>query len=103
MRPRCRQFMLLLGLFQGLAFAQFNSAIQGVITDTSNAVVPGATITVTNTETGVGRTVETQEDGLYRAISLAPGIYRITVRKTGFADETKEQIRLTAGQTLRAD
>jgi hypothetical protein len=103
MRPRCRQLILILSLFQGLAFAQFNSAIQGVITDNSNAVVPGATLTVTNTETGISRTVETLDDGLYRALSLAPGMYRIAVHKTGFADEVKDNIRLTAGQTLRAD
>src|SRR5258705_6636228 len=103
MRPRCRRLFLLLGLFQGLIFAQFNSAIQGVVTDNSNAVVPGTAVTVTNTATGVARTSESQDDGLYRVLSLPPGTYRILVRKPGFADETKDGLTLTAGQTLRVD
>src|SRR6267154_3414966 len=103
MRPRCRRMILLLGLFQGLILAQFNSAIQGVITDNSGAVVPGANVTVTNTGTGVARTVDTLEDGLYRVLSLAPGVYRISVHKTGFTDETRDTVTLTAGQTLRLD
>src|SRR3954454_4507363 len=107
MRPRCRRLILLVGLyqclFQGLLLAQFNSAIQGVITDNSNAVVPGGTVTVTNTATGVARTSESLEDGLYRVLSLPPGPYRILVRKPGFADEVKEGLTLTAGQTMRVD
>ncbi len=103
MRHSYRRLLLLLGLCQAPIFAQFGSAIQGVVTDATNAAVPGATVTVTNTATGVVRTVDTLEDGLYRVLSLGPGVYRIAVRKPGFADETRDNITLAAGQTLRAD
>jgi hypothetical protein len=82
---------------------QFNSAIQGIITDHTNSVVPGATVTATNVDTGIARTAETLEDGLYRVLSLAPGTYRITAHKPGFADATRESVTATTGQTLRVD
>ena len=50
---------LLIGLLAVPAFPQFNGAIQGVITDNSNAVIPGATVRVTNIATGVVREAAT--------------------------------------------
>jgi hypothetical protein len=95
--------LLISDLFQVPMFAQFESAIQGVVTDATTAAVPAAAVTVINTATGVARTAETLGDGLYRVPSLAPGTYRITVRKPGFTEESRYGITLTAGQTLRAD
>ena len=86
---RILRFSLLLAFSQVVVFAQFNSAIQGVVTDNSGAVVPGATVKVANTDTGIARAVDTLNDGLYRVLSLAPGIYSITIHKPGFADETR--------------
>ncbi len=95
--------MAILAVTALIASAQFNSAIQGVVTDSAGAAIPGAAVTVANVETGVARTVETQEDGLYRVLSLAPGQYRIAVRRAGFAEAVRESVTLATGQALRAD
>src|SRR4030095_15340148 len=83
--------------------APFNSSIQGIVSDNTNAVVPGAKVTVTNVSTGVARTADSLEDGLYRVLSLAPGTYRIAVHKDGFADAVRDSVTVTTGQILRAD
>src|SRR5690349_6659951 len=93
----------ILVLSQCVIYAQFGSAIQGVITDNSGAAVPGATIKAVNNETGIARAVDSLEDGLFRVLSLAPGVYKLTVHKPGFADEVREKVTLATGQTLRVD
>jgi len=83
--------------------AQFNSAVQGVVTDSSEAPIPAAAVVVRNIDTGVERTAETLDDGLYRVLSLGPGKYRISVKKAGFAEEVRDQVTLATGEQLRAD
>jgi len=61
------------------AFAQSqgaNGAIEGTVTDTSGAVLPGVTVTVTNLDTGLDRSMVTNEKGLYRAPLLPLGTYQ---------------------------
>src|SRR5262245_2465441 len=72
-------FLLLLAAVT--ACAQFNSAIQGAVTDSSSAIVPGVTARVTNVSTGVSRDVTTGEDGFFRVLSLGAGIYRVEISK----------------------
>ena len=58
-----------------LAFAQVNTAtISGTLHDSSGAVLPGASVTIVNQETGISRTVITNETGRYSAPALALGI-----------------------------
>ncbi|MGA2329146.1 MAG: carboxypeptidase regulatory-like domain-containing protein [Bryobacteraceae bacterium] len=95
--------LLLFVLCAGIALPQFNSAIQGTITDSSKAVVPDAAVGVTNVDTGIARAVKTSDDGLYRVLSLGPGTYRITVQKLGFADVSRDSVVLATGETLRVD
>jgi hypothetical protein len=78
------------------AKAQFKSSIEGSVTDASGAVVPEAQVTLTNVDTGVTRTVPTNEEGLYRFPALAPGHYRLTATKKGFAKTSAENIVLLA-------
>jgi hypothetical protein len=78
------------------AKAQFKSSIEGSVTDASGAVVPEAQVTLTNVDTGVTRTVPTNEEGLYRFPALAPGHYRLTATKKGFAKTSEENIVLLA-------
>jgi hypothetical protein len=69
-----------------------NGSISGLVTDTNDAAVAGATITATNTETGQSRDTVTNDEGLYRIASLGIGSYSIKVDKTGFgsaAENTK--------------
>ena len=70
-------------------------AISGVVTDPTGAVVPQATVTVTQLGTGAARTVNTQNDGSYTVSLLLPGQYDVKVTASGF--RTAEQSPITIG------
>ena len=60
------------------ALAQdFRGAITGRVTDTSNAVLPGATVTATNIATNQPTSSVTNSDGVYNLLFLTPGIYNV--------------------------
>ena len=77
-----------------LAFSQ-NAQLAGIVTDPSGALVPGVTITVTNTDTGVVTTTLTNEAGAYSFPSLQPGrAYRIGASLPGFQTRTVTDVEL---------
>lgn len=76
----------------------FTAAISGTVQDTSGAAVPGATVTVKHTETGLTRTVETDSNGTYRVPSIPVGAYELTAEKTGFQQEVRRGINLVVAQ-----
>ena len=82
------------------AFAQnptFN--IEGIVHDAQQAVLPGATVTIQNTATGLTRTVTTDDGGRFVVRALPPeGQYRVRVEIQGFASEVREGLRFNAGQ-----
>jgi Carboxypeptidase regulatory-like domain/TonB dependent receptor-like, beta-barrel len=86
-----------------LASAQFNSAIQGTVTDSQGAVVPGATVKVTNVATGLTRSVVTSAEGVYQVLSLGAGTYRIEVELEGFRKAIREDANVGISETLRVD
>jgi hypothetical protein len=67
-------------------FAQNTNSgdIRGIVTDTSGAVIPGVTVTVTNNNTGVAKTLTTNGDCLYDTSSIGAGTYKVTFVKDGF-------------------
>lgn len=85
-----------------LLFSQ-NASISGVVTDNTGGVVPGATVTLTNTETGAARSFVTTAGGLYNFVSLIPGTYELKVGMQGFRTEIRGPFRLTVGQAAVAD
>ena len=76
---------LLLVLLTPVLFGQATSSLGGVVTDPSNSVVPGATITIVNTQTGVQRETTSNGDGVYSLPSVLPGTYNLTAKMTGFS------------------
>ena len=60
-------------------------SIEGTVTDTSGAAVPGATITVTNNETNISQTVSSRPDGAFSIPNLAVTNYRVRIEKGGFS------------------
>src|ERR1700712_3296683 len=64
--------------------AQFRGGLQGTVTDSTGAVVPGAKVTLTSNDTNIARQATTNENGVYSVPSLAPGRYSIKVEKLGF-------------------
>ena len=81
------------------AFAQTTTArLTGVVTDASGAIVANATVTITNKATGTVRTVTTNADGLYIAVSLPPAAYDISVTASGFSNAEQKNLTLAVGQ-----
>ena len=72
--------------------------IKGVVSDASEAAVPGATVTITNTKTSVARQVTTNESGIYQVGSLIPGSYTIKVEKAGFQVSQVPEFELRVDQ-----
>jgi hypothetical protein len=78
-------------------FAQATSQISGTVTDASGAVIAGAQITVTQTNTGISRTATSDANGVYSLPSLPLGPYRIEVKKEGFTTFNQTGIVLQVG------
>src|SRR5262245_53819017 len=78
------------------------ATLVGQVTDPSGAVVPGATVTVSNLRTGAQRIVTTDDVGSYQVPNLDAGDYRVEVTLAGFSNNSR-QITLLARQTARAD
>jgi hypothetical protein len=74
--------------------------ISGTVTDPSGAVVPGATVTVTNENTGAVRTGESSPNGEFVFTALPPGVYTVKVEKAGFQVSELKSITLTANQRV---
>ena len=68
----------------GQAISQTGGAIQGTITDPSGAVVPGATVTITDTDTASVKTITTDSAGFYSVGPLNPGPYTVNISRSGF-------------------
>ena len=94
--------LLLMGAFALIAppraLAQIGGAgsIQGVITDATGAVIPGATVTATNVATGVKTTRQTTSAGFYVLTPLPPGEYSVAVAATGFKPLVQEKVVVDA-------
>src|SRR5215471_5801721 len=81
----------------------FRGTILGVVTDSSGAAVPGATVTIKNVDTGLTRTVTTTDDGSYSAPELPIGNYSVTVEKSGFKAGVVNGLRVEVSTEKRAD
>ena len=94
--------VLLLAGVAAPGFAQSqaaNGSIEGTITDNSGAVLPGVTVTVTNTDTGGQRVVVSNESGVYRAPLLPLGTYSVAAELQGFKKFEQKGVSLSAGMT----
>src|SRR5262245_38486890 len=82
-----------------LALAQVNTAtISGTVHDASGAVLPGVSVVIQNQDTGISRTVSTNEAGRYSAPALGLGNYQVTAQLQGFQTEVRSGITLTVGR-----
>jgi Carboxypeptidase regulatory-like domain/TonB-dependent Receptor Plug Domain/TonB dependent receptor len=78
------------------------STIAGIVKDASGGTIPGASVTVTNKDTGIAVDTVTNEEGIYRAAALVPGTYVVEATLSGF-DPARRQIVLQVDQTLAID
>ncbi|HEX8284882.1 MAG TPA: carboxypeptidase regulatory-like domain-containing protein [Pyrinomonadaceae bacterium] len=88
-----------------LALAQVTSgSLQGVVLDPNNAAVAGATVKITNVETGISRETTTNAEGFYRVTNLNPGDrYRVDVTASGFAPKALENVTVRVATENTAD
>ena len=76
-----------------------SASLSGRVEDTSGAVVSGASLTASNTETNQKQTATTDSEGRFRFPYLQVGNYKVTIEALGFASITK-QLTVTVGQAL---
>ncbi len=82
---RISTFLLLLfGLGGATAFAQFSSGMEGIVHDTTGAVIARAKVTVTDTRLGVSKTVLTGDGGYFRIDGIAASTYNVEIQMAGF-------------------
>jgi hypothetical protein len=97
-------FLALLLLFTSTTFAQLTTAdILGTVTDTSGAVVPNASVTLTNLGTNEQRTGPSNGSGDYSFTLLPVGHYSITVKAGGFQESITKDLAVEAGDRARND
>lgn len=94
---------LLLLLVAAPASAQFRANVQGTVTDISGAIVPEATVTLTNKGTNKTQTVTASDDGFYRFSGLPPGQYTLSAEKTGYKKQVVENLTVNAEGTEGVD
>src|SRR2546425_7786858 len=84
------------------AFAQTtNATLGGTVSDATRALIPGVTVTATNTQTGIVSTAVTNETGAYNFPSLQTGIYKVTAELAGFQTQTYNEVTLGVSQQVR--
>ena len=93
----CFAAALILVLTSTLAWAQATAQLSGTVRDESGAVLPGVTVTATQTDTGLTRTVVTDETGAYVLSNLPLGPYRVEVALQGFRTYVQTGIVLQVG------
>ncbi len=77
--------------------------VVGILTDSSKAVIPGASVTLTEVRTNIIRTTQSKEDGAYEFVNVPLGQYRINVDKSGFQKFSTQPFPLEARQTVRIE
>src|SRR5271168_3671224 len=88
---------------QALAQGETTSAIVGQVRDTTDAVVPGATVSITNHETGLRRSAKTDDAGRFNFPQLKPGIYSVKAEAQGFEPQQNDNVISGLGQKQTVD
>ena len=97
-------FLVLCAASAGLAFAQaVNGTIVGTVTDASGGAVANAKVTITEANTKVSHTKNTNEAGLYEFPDTPPGTYEVSVEMPGFKKEVHSGVILEANNSPRVD
>jgi hypothetical protein len=85
-------------------FAQAAAAtLSGTVTDSSNALMAGVSVQLTNADTNVSQTAQTNQAGLYTFASVPPGRYEITVKHAGFKAALRKDLILHVGDDVAQD
>ena len=80
-----------------------NGTLLGTIIDSTGAAVPGASVTVTEVQTGISRSATTNASGNYVFSNLKDGVYRVEAELSGFRKTVRENVRVDVNTTVRVD
>lgn len=97
----CSILFVVIFLSVSAVFAQSqatNADLIGTVTDPNGAVIPGATVTLTNPSTGFSRTFTTNDSGGFQAIGVPPGTYEVSASASTFKTVKISNVKLTVGQ-----
>jgi len=93
--------LLMTGGFAGESSAQVaGGTVSGRVTDPSGAILPGASVSITNVATSIVTSSSTNTDGFYSVANLLPGTYRIVVALAGFSEEIASGITVSVGSQV---
>jgi hypothetical protein len=88
----------------GAARSEAQSAtLTGVVSDSSNAVIPNATVEVLEVSTQTRQAAKTNASGFYSVANIMPGVYTITVKSAGFETDTRTSVEVSIGAKLSLD
>ncbi|HTT23251.1 MAG TPA: carboxypeptidase-like regulatory domain-containing protein [Candidatus Sulfotelmatobacter sp.] len=90
-------------LLPGMLLADVTGSILGVVRDPSQAVIKGAQITITNTQTNLSQSTVSADDGSYHFLALPVGTYKLSASMTGFQQYSATDIVLKVNDQLRID
>lgn len=98
------RFLVALVSFAVVALGQFETAtVLGTVRDRTDAVISGARVTLTNLDTNISVSMETDENGNYEFFNVRPGRYRLTAERSGFALTSTGEVRVSVGARQRVD
>ncbi len=95
--------VMMLTVSSALKAQSFYGSMVGIVTDTSGALVPDATVTVTNIGTDEKQTAQSDSGGKFSFVNLVPARYRLEVTKDGFKRFLREPLAVEVGAVLRVD
>ena len=96
-------FVISLVFWNPRSYCQALSGISGTVTDATGAVIPMVSVTITNNETHVERTLTTSSAGVYRLTDVVPGVYTVKFSKDGFSPLTVQQLHVDVGTVETAN
>src|SRR5215471_11798430 len=99
-----KKLLLLLPLLAPYAcVAQSAASVLGTATDATGSVVPGAKVKLANLQTGVSDSAETDDNGIYRFLTVPVGKYKVTTQAAGFKTVTTEEFTVAVEARQRVD
>jgi len=96
-------FCLFLGISQVFAQATVTGGVNGKVSDPQGAVVPNASVKVTNNGTNASVTVTSNDDGVYKVTNLQPGTYTVEINASGFGPAKADNIIVEVGRSTNVD
>ncbi|MDX6713382.1 MAG: hypothetical protein QOH96_4398 [Blastocatellia bacterium] len=96
-------FLIASAFITSVSAQTFRGGIQGTVTDPNGEVIVGAEVSITNPDTGLTRTTQTDDTGSYLVSELPIGTYEVNVKRTGFHNITARNVKVEVSATTRVD